>query len=286
MTSTELQVLKENRADGETLNETKYRLVKEGRLVPVRDCEHEEYEGDEDGFLQEDLSIPRWKIIQPTNRIEGAKVGTFRNALTGLEREKMENIVFLRRQNGRILFPKDDFSGERECFSYDGLAPAREEIIAKTGNEPKSECCVKKIGGQKIVCCSCAMWNNDDKNEDTSNRAPMCKEVITFLGVDKEMFPLWLSFHGTAIPVVKKLISSIYLQKKQAAVKGKSLHLRDFRMTIGLKLQITEKGKFYVPVFEKVESLNDPEEQKLLDKCFEALQRKEISESLAMEESQ
>lgn len=287
MTTTELQVLRESRLEGESLNETKDRLTKEGKFIPDKKSNLPATVpmNDEEGFFQDDLAIPRWRVIQPTSRIEGAKIGTFRNTLTGEEREKLENVIFLRRQNGRILFPKDDFSGERICWSYDGFFPAREEIIAKTGSDPKSDCCVKKACGQKIVCCPLAMWNNENKanGNGNGNRAPLCKETITFLGVDKNFLPLWLYFHGTAIPLVKNLISSIYLQKKQSAVQGQNIHLRDFRVTLGLKLQINDKGKFYVPVFEKVEKIADQEEQKLLTKCFDTLQKKELVETLELE---
>jgi hypothetical protein len=278
----ELQTLRENRLDGEPINETKDRLVREGKLLPAqRPVPEVAYVGDEEGFFPDDLAIPRWRIVQPTCRIEGAKVGTFRHTLSNEEREKLENVVFLRRHNGRILFPDDDYSGQRECWSYDGLVPAKEEIMAKTGDEPKSPCCVRKTNGQKIVVCSFAMWESAD-----DSTTPMCKETISFLGVDKEFVPFWVSFHGSAIPVVRKLISSIYLQKKKYAFRGEALHLRDFRLTLALKLTINEKGKFYVPVMEKTEEIKVAEERQLLTRCFEALQKREFAETVALEEAQ
>ena len=286
MTTMELDVLKENRLEGESLNVTKERLLREGKLLPKPINESDSSEnfsiGDEDGLFKEDLAIPRWKIIQPSCRIEKATNGTFHNTLTGEEKEKLEDVVFLKRYNGRILFPKDDFSGERECWSYDGFLPAKEEILAKKRKEPKSSCCLQKINGQKVISCPFAMWNNEEGVN--GNRSPMCKETIAFLAVDKEFMPFWIGFHGASIPLIKKLISYVYLQKKQSAVKGEDLHLRDFRLIIGLKMQINEKGKFHIPIFEKTEKIKEESERNLLKDCFDALQQKEISDTFDLEE--
>ena len=287
MTPIELQTLRANRLAGEPINETQKRLAREGKLLPIGQpvaVVAAAVRSDEEGFFQDDLKIPRWRIIQPTCRVEGATVGTFRQTLNNEERDKLDNIVFLRRINGRILFPKETYTGDRECWSYDGNLPARDEILAKTGQEPKATCCVRQGNGQKIANCSFAMWRNDDEADNPST--PLCKETISFLGVDKAFIPFWVSFHGTAIPVMRKLISSIYLQKKQAAVQGENLHLRDFRLSLSLKLQLNDRGKFYVPVLDKIEKITAPEERQLLTRCFEALEKKEFAATVALEESQ
>lgn len=284
MTTTELQTLREHRLAGEPINETQQRLVREGKLLTAtKPVPVEAVGGDAEGFFPDDLKIPRWRIVQPTCRIEGAKEGTFRQTLNNEERDKLEHIVFLRRIPGRILFPKGDFSGERECWSYDGQLPASEEIRAKTGVEPKSACCVWQGNGQKIAQCAFAKWRSDETETDDNANTPLCKETITFLGVDQEFIPFWLSFHGTGIPVVKKLISSVYLQKKQAAVQGEDLHLRDFRLSLTLKLQINDRGKFYVPVLDKIEKITVVAERQLLTRCFEALEKKKLAATVALE---
>jgi hypothetical protein len=69
-------------------------------------------------------------------------------------------------------------------------------------------------------------------------------------------------------------------------VRGENIHLRDFRLTLALRLQINDRGKFYVPVLEKTEEIKVAEERQLLDRCFEALQKREFAETVALEEAQ
>jgi hypothetical protein len=265
MTRKEVQTVQENRLENETFNDTRDRLVKEGKLVPLNVPPENKEPRDEEGFVETDISIPRWRIIQPTCRIENATPGTFRNTLTGEERQELANVTFLKRQNGRILFPKDDYSGEVECWSYDGVVPATDAIISKTGQQPKAECCVTNNNRLKTPICPLAMWQGG---------APKCKETISFIGVDDGISPFFISLHGTAIPVTKKLISTLYLKKKQAAAQGKCLRMRDFRITITLKQQITERGKFFIPIFDHLQEICDPEKQRILQKCFDSLNKR------------
>lgn len=281
MTTTELQILRENRLEGETLNITKERLAKEGKLVPATSSQtalvpvknevpvvSEPPMSDEDGFFSADLMIPRWKTVQPTSRIEGAKEGCFLNSLTGDLREKLENIVFLTRRNGRVLFPKDDFSSVRLCWSNDGVSPAADSVLMQTGEKPKSHACIIGNNGDRKVVCPFAEWRKAEKG----NSAPECRETISFLGLDMQsLTPFFMIFHGTGIPPVKNLISSVYLKKKQATMQGKELHLRDFRLS--LKLQMNDRGKYYIPVFEKTEEVANESDRMLLTRCFEALEK-------------
>ena len=60
MTTAELQTLRDNRLEGESLNDTKDRLAKEGKLVPSRNLlPGSSCAGDEEGFFPDDLVIPR-----------------------------------------------------------------------------------------------------------------------------------------------------------------------------------------------------------------------------------
>ena len=294
MTTTELQVLRENRRAGENLNTTKDRLAKQGKLVPVvaqtalvpQQSEDlavfEPAMSDEDGFFTSDLMIPRWKTVQPTSRIEGAPEGRFYNCLTGELREKLENIVFLTRSNGRVLFPKEDFSGLRTCWSNDGISPAADSVLLKTGDQPKSHACVVRNNGDKKAVCPFAEWRKTEKG----NTVPECHETISFLGLDMQsLTPFFMIFHGTGIPPVKNFISSVYLKKKQAVMHGKELHLRDFKVTLALKLEMNDKGKFYFPVFEKVESITTETDRTLLSNCFSALSKKSIEPPLSSDEA-
>jgi hypothetical protein len=285
MTTTELQVLRENRIEGENLNTTKERLGKERKLVPVvsqtalvpqkpaEPIVSETAMSDEDGFYTSDLMIPRWKAVQPTSRIEGAQEGRFYNSLTGELREKLENIVFLTRSNGRVLFPKDDFSGVRLCWSNDGMKPAADSVLLQTGDQPKSHACLVRNNGDKKVVCPFAQWQKTEKG----NTVPECHETISFLGLDMQsLTPFFMIFHGTGIPPVKNFISSVYLKKKQATMHSQELHLRDFKVTLSLKLEMNDKGKFYYPVFEKIEAITTETDRTVLNNCFAALSKKDI----------
>lgn len=280
MTLNELNALHANRKEGESVNETKERLLQERRPVallppPAPEPIQEECAELDTDFEDTNIVIPRFKIIQPSTRLEGATTGRFLNTITGEEREKLENIVLLKRTTGRVLFPKDDYSGERTCWSYDGLFPAAQEILFKTGQPPQHDRCVSKSGSVKTVHCPLAEWLKDEKN---NNIAPKCKDTIAFLAIDQGAFPFIIIFHGKAIPPIKTLLASIYLKKKQALLQGRTLYLRDFFVTLSLKLQINEKGKFFVPVVEKIEEISKPEDRELFTSCFQTFERKNMAE--------
>ena len=288
MTLNELQIIKDNRLDGENLNVTRDRLIAEGKLPNGLDLPAEmdagaqlpvpangqftdsfgPYDG-EDDFMEEDLTIPRWKILQPTTRVEGGSAGMFYNVVTHEEAEKLEDIVFLSRTTGRVLFPGNDFSGNRVCWSHSGKAPAAEEIITLTGEDPKSELCVTKSGGQKVYHCPFSMWRDANGEPDTNgSMPPQCKETITFLGLDSELMPFRIIFHGMGIPPVKNFMKSIFIRRQQALLSRKKLGLRDFRFTIALELKMNDKGKFYSPKFENVKEISDAGERQMLRSCF------------------
>ena len=100
----ELQELESQRKDGESINDAIQRVENLSPPVEVS----QEVVPDEEGFVDSDIVIPRFKINQPTTRIEDAQSGHFRNVLTGEEFAELENVIFLKRANGRVLFKKDD----------------------------------------------------------------------------------------------------------------------------------------------------------------------------------
>lgn len=293
MMLSELQVLQENRLESESLNATKERLIKEDqfpaktqlRLMPPVEEKELQKESDstnqippdEEGFLNDDLVIPRWRIVQPLCRTQGAKEGTFRNTLTGEERERLDNVILLSRKNGRVLFPEGDFTGTRLCWSYDGLIPEIEEIVRKTEKPPKSNRCIIKNNGSTRVNCPFAVWNQNGK------KAPQCRETITFLGIDADYLPFWIIFGGNGIPPVKDFISTIYLKKKQANLKGKDVHFRDFQILLTLQLEMQGKGKYYIPVVQKIEEITDVSKRQIITKCFESLNKRSICETFDAE---
>ena len=262
-----LQYFQENRLEEETINETMARLKESDRLLAENGSNVEPEDGSE-------VTIPRFKIIQPGCRIEGATVGMFRNTLTEEEIPKLENVVFLAQQNSRALFPEDDFSGVRRCFSYDGYRPAREQIMAKTGQEPISSLCASRENDEIIFHCPYARWRNErGEADEKGKKPPLCKASIGFLGVDTEMYmPFTIIFHGTAIPIVKDFLRYINYKREESKRLGKQLQLFDFRLTIGLVLQSTAKGRFYLPSFEKKEEITDSDERALVRRHSQALQ--------------
>lgn len=116
-------ILREHRIEGETITQTQNRLESEGTFHALETGKPEAAITEDYRFALDfgnDLVIPRYKQVQPNCRIEGATPGRFRNMLTEEEFEKFENVVFLTHQNSRSLFPQDDFSGAKRCFSYNG----------------------------------------------------------------------------------------------------------------------------------------------------------------------
>ena len=275
----EMEILRQHRKHGETVADTKARCLKEGiilkqEMIPAKQemipAKQEmipakqklmpsKQEVDDEGFSPADLVTPRWKIVQPTSRVEGAKEGHFHNSLTGEVREKLEGIVFLKRKTGRVLFPKNDFSGARICWSDDNIVPSP-LCLSPISPQCKS--------GTEILCAS-AEWGKD---EDDRTRPPKCMETMSFLGLEIDTFsPFVISFHGLGIPPVRNFISTIYLKRMQAKMKGGDIHLREFKISISAKLQMNDRGKFYIPVFEKIEQLTVEAEKAVLDDCFACL---------------
>ncbi len=288
MTMQKLQPINQACVQGET--GSKRRGTKEKRISqnpqpllmpPLEEQESQISDDAEEGLLSEDLIVPKYKIIQPSCRIEGAKEGMFYNTLTLEQKDSLENIVFLSRKNGRVMFPSGDFSGARQCYSYDGIAPEREAVIKETGAEPPAPCCVINDNGQKKIVCPFAIW--PDTPAENGSRSPRCKQTINFLCVDEFLSPFFLIFHGASIPTIKNFLGSIYLQKRQAMIQRKELHLRSFSITMKLKLHINDRGKFYLPMFEKVEEIVDPMRIHALHQCFDSLRNRTISETLESE---
>lgn len=285
MTIEELETLKENRTDEETLNQTHQRLISENRFPLAIPENKESQEAPESPDFDGNLTIPRYKLIQPSCRIEGATIGCFRNSLTEEEFEKLENIVFLVQQNSRTLFPEDDFSGLKKCWSFTGYSPAKEQIFKKTGEEPMAPVCASRDGkGNLTVHCPYAEWRNQLGEPDPNgSKPPLCKASISFLGLDSSKMPFWIIFHGTAIPIIKDFLRFVAYKKVQGKHQGKDVQLYSFRITLGLKLQTNAKGRYYVPVFEKKEEITDEGEAAILKNCYASLRDCFLSEPMEAE---
>ena len=170
----EITLLRENRLENETINETKGRLESEGMLGSNEQEQPGSVPTDEPDeiFADSELTIPRWKLVQPSCRIDGATPGMYRNTLTEEEIPKLEKVVFIRQFNTRSLFLEDDFTGERTCWSNDGYVPAREHVISKTGQEPKSERCASREAGKLVFHCPFSVWRNQAGEPDENGTKP------------------------------------------------------------------------------------------------------------------
>lgn len=269
----ELRELEANKRDGESINDVMLRVEKEKQSIQNIEVSCEVI-ADDEGFLDSDLVLPRFKINQPSTRIDNAQAGYFRNVLSGEEFQELEDIIFLKRVNSRVLFADNDFSGERKCWSYDGSIPSN-QVFERTGEQPKCGRCVTTMVNKRIVHCEYAIWGDEP---------PKCKEVISFLGLDQDGLPFWICFHGTAIPIVKGFLGNMYLKKKQGIAQGKNICLRDFKITLGLNLKVSPKGKYYVPVFKSQKYIESKEEREGLSALFTELSKKTMEETITIEE--
>jgi len=272
MTNEELKQLNEFRQDGETISDAKVRWdimkAKEAkianyvaekkeieadmkavtaadeekksevavleRMPNVVEVVDERAYSDDSDFQESDLIIPVWKIVQNSCRIEGCKpyLGQFFNTVSEEYREKLENVTFLKRMTGRVLFPKENYSGDRLCWSDDNVVPS------EMTKEKQCERCEN---------CELSTWIIDE-----NNKPPRCKETISFMSLEDNFSPFIIRFSGTAMPPVKALLSNLFLKTKLGIIQKKKLSLRSFSVSISLVEKINDAGKFYIPVFSNI----------------------------------
>ena len=292
MTNEELKQLNEFRQDGETISEAKIRWdimkAKEAKIANyvaekkeiendmkavtaadekkknevailesnpniVEVVDERSYSDDSD-FQESDLIIPVWKIVQNSCRIEGCKpyLGQFYNTVSEEYREKLENVTFLKRQTGRVLFPRENYSGDRLCWSDDNIVPSN------TVEAPKCENCKD---------CELSIWTKD---ENGRNRPPKCKETTSFMSLEDNFSPFIIRFSGTAMPPVKALLSNLFLKTKLGIIQKKKLTLRSFSVTISLVEKTNDSGKFYIPVFTNIKEV-EVEKIELITALYETV---------------
>ena len=209
---------------------------------------------DDSDFQESDLIIPVWKIVQNSCRIEGCKpyLGQFYNTVSEEYSEKLENVTFLKRMTGRVLFPKENYSGDRLCWSDDNVTPS--EIV----EFPKCENCKN---------CELSVWSKD---ENGKNKPPKCKETISFMSLEDNFSPFIIRFSGTAMPPVKALLSNLFLKTKLGIIQKKKLSLRSFSVSISLVEKINDAGKFYIPVFSNIKEV-ETEKIELISALYETV---------------
>jgi hypothetical protein len=185
-----------------------------------------------EGVSQDDLIVPRLKIVQPTSQ-EGT-AGTFRDTVSGEESATLEDVVVLKMTKARRLFEDSDL----RCASDDMLKPR-----GSIADPIHSEC----------ATCPLAVWTT----VDGKRTPPKCAETWNFLVVH-EGLPYYMTFHGAAMTNVRKFITAITLR----AAKLKA-NLFDFVMTLELDEKKFDKGRAYMPVFSNLRVENDEENKSI-----------------------
>ena len=174
---------------------------------------------------KDDLIIPKLKIVQPTS--EEGTAGTFRLNL-GDEFKELR-VVFLRFSKGRVMFSKNLKEGAL-CGSSDRIHPH------PFFENPMSDSCAS---------CPYGAWDGRKPSE--------CNESYTLLGVDVETrIPFFFQTRSTAIRPTKLFLSGIAFRAQKLKAD-----MWNFEVTLRLKEVVNDKGKFYVPVFDKLTYLKE-----------------------------
>jgi hypothetical protein len=182
-------------------------------------------------FEREDIIIPRMRIVQPTS--EEGTPGTFRLNITGDEYQTIE-VVFIKAIKSRVMFDSDLNKGPL-CGSLDRINPS--SYFSLRDRTPMAD---------KCAGCPYAEWGKD-------REAPQCNESYTLLGLDiNTRIPFFLTTRSTGIKPTKMFLSAIFLKAKM-----KKAALSDFKVTLSLKEVKNDRGRFYVPVFERPTYLDD-----------------------------
>ena len=154
--------------------------------------------------------------------------GTYRLNLTGEEYTELK-VVFIKAGKGRVMF-SEDLSEGAVCGSSDRIIPHPHF------ENPMSDDCAN---------CVHSEWQG--------RKPPPCNESYTLLGLDTEtMVPFFFQTRSTGIRPTKMFLSAVFLKSKQ-----KKADLCDFEVTLKLREMKGDKGKYYVPVFEKPTYLSD-----------------------------
>lgn len=127
--------------------------------------------------LQVDVTLPRWRLIQPSSKIDGGQ-GEFNHNLTNEVRAKIEMVIVY------ITPSRVEFDSERRlvCYSHDG------------------------IKGMLGLCAQCprSRWPEDKS-------APKCGPGFTYVGMHPETAELYaISAQGKSVKAAKAYHSSLF----------------------------------------------------------------------------
>lgn len=217
-------------------------------------------------LTQEDLIIPRYKIVQPTSKT--GTQGTFLCNLTGEETESL-HVAVVKIHKGRIMWDKDNPSKEEPlCRSYDYMTPDPEI------KDPPSPLCAKMVKTRTgkdvpVQVCKMGSW------EKEGDQRPPCGTVYNLLCISLEDgLPFWITLHGASIKAVKSYASSVMLRRKPFWVMQTTL-------TLALK---TEPHRHYIAQFSMPKAISPEMEEEIIPQV-EALKDADVRRTFEAEEA-
>jgi len=179
-----------------------------------------------EGIDQDDLTMPRIRVIQPTSKLDGDP-GTFHNNLTQATKKRID-AVLLRVTKSRVCWDSGDLAAPPVCASDDAITPRAEYemVFAKT-------------------CASCpqARWGSDGV-------PPACRFTYNFLGADREDddAPFVLSLSGASIKQAKRVISAFALKRKPLWSRPVTIQAVEVK---------NDKGRFYEVAIAPAQAARD-----------------------------
>lgn len=267
MKTEEFEIIKKERIDGETIEDCYNRLKLQGRFevkydsLPAKQelqCGNNNIDICVD-FSMSDFIIPQIKIIQDQSKVDkDVPRGVFFNLLTRECKDKMEKVTFLKRSNGRVLFPTKDFTGNRLCWSDDGKYPSHEVPSYKNS-----------------ICetCKFAEWSTDEQGKP---ERPLCKETISFIGMEQETSDLfWMVFSGDSIKSVKYLLTSLIKRVMLGKIKNENLGMKDFQFDILTRKGDESKGNYWIPAFDNISRV-EKEKTTLVEDILRLIKKPEV----------
>jgi hypothetical protein len=177
-------------------------------------------EGFED-LGQSDIILPRWSIVQPTARMEGAKkhIGEFVRNLDGEFRDHLD-AVLLKVSPNRILWGGEpgEFRADRspECTSRDGV--------------------VGSVYGACATCQFNASYNKDLWGDPRAKKCNFGYSVVLVDDVEQSSMALF-GVMGTSVRPMKTLTTQ-FIQRKRSAFSA-LVRLETAEIT-------NDRGSFYV----------------------------------------
>lgn len=218
-----------------------------------------------EGLSDEDMVIPRFKIVQPTSEI--GDPGKLYCNITGEQVDAL-NIVVIKIEKGRIYWEAGNLEAKKPlCRSNDFMNPD------PSIENPFAEHCAKMVRNAKtgreqpVQVCKYGSWDGDEK--------PPCKVTYNLLCISlDDGLPFWISLSGAGIKPVKNYVSSIMLRKKPFFT---------FMTTFTTELR-TEPKRHYAPKFSMPRAIDEAMYADIIP-TVEALRYASIQRTFEAEES-